>query len=56
MKAKVKKVLAVIIVLLVAFGWYATCLGVGPVESIKDTMKFGLDINGGVYVVLEADQ
>ncbi|MCI5721654.1 MAG: protein translocase subunit SecD [Firmicutes bacterium] len=56
MKAKLKKVLAILIVLAVAFGWYVTCLGIGPVNSIKDTMKFGLDINGGVYVVLEADQ
>ena len=56
MKAKLRKVLAVLIVLVVAFGWYVTCLGIGPIDSIKDTMKFGLDINGGVYVVLEADQ
>ncbi|MDD6043505.1 MAG: protein translocase subunit SecF [Eubacteriaceae bacterium] len=56
MKAKLKRVLALLIVLIVAFGWYVTCVGIGPIESVKEEMKFGLDINGGVYVVLEADQ
>lgn len=54
MNSKVKKILSGLIVIAILFGWYVTIFGVGPVKSIKDVMKFGLDINGGVYVVLEA--
>ncbi|WP_425754854.1 protein translocase subunit SecD [Ihubacter sp. rT4E-8] len=55
MNAKLRKVLAGLVVIAVLFGWYVTVFGIGSVSSIKDVMKFGLDINGGVYVVLEAD-
>ncbi len=55
MKLKLRKVLALIIVIITLIGWYFTVFGVGQIKSIKDVMKFGLDINGGVYVVMEAD-
>ena len=54
MNSKVKKILASFVVAVVLFGWYVTVFGIGSTSSIKDAMKFGLDINGGVYVVMEA--
>ena len=54
MNLKLRRVLACLIILVVLAGWYVTVFGAGPVKSIKDLMKFGLDVNGGVYVVLEA--
>lgn len=56
MNSKLKKILASLVVICVLFGWYVTVFGIGSVSSIKDVMKFGLDINGGVYVVMEADK
>ena len=56
MNSKLKKILASLVVIAVLFGWYVTVFGIGSVNSIKDVMKFGLDINGGVYVVMEADK
>lgn len=55
MNGKLRKFLSGLIIIAIIFGWYVTVFGIGPVSSIKDAMKFGLDINGGVYVVLEAD-
>lgn len=55
MNSKLRKVLSILIVLVVIAGWYISVFGAGPVKNIKDAMKFGLDINGGVYVVMEAD-
>ena len=55
MSYKLRKVLAVLIIIVLIAGWYVTIFGAGSVSSIKDLMKFGLDINGGVYIVLEAD-
>ena len=55
MNLKLKKFLAGLVVIAVLFGWYITVFGIGPVGNIKEVMKFGLDINGGVYVVMEAD-
>jgi len=55
MNEKLRKVLAGLVIIAVLFGWYVTIFGIGSFNSIKDLMKFGLDINGGVYVVLEAD-
>lgn len=55
MNQKLKKVLAVLVILLTAFGWYVTIFGLGDVmEPTKDKIKLGLDIKGGVYVVMEA--
>ena len=56
MSYTVRKVLAIIIVLIIAFGWLITVKGVGPIDSIKDRMSLGLDIKGGVYVIMEADK
>ena len=56
MNAKLRKVLAGIIIIVLLGGWYVTIFGAGPMKSVRDVMKFGLDINGGVYVVLEADK
>ena len=56
MSYTVRKVLAIIIVLIIAFGWLVTVNGVGPIDSIKDRMSLGLDIKGGVYVIMEADK
>jgi len=55
MNNTLRKVLVGLIIIAVIFGWYASIFGMGSFNSIKDLMKFGLDINGGVYVVLEAD-
>lgn len=56
MKSKLKRILAILLVIVVILGVYVTGFGIGKIDSIKDVMKFGLDINGGVYVVLEADE
>ncbi len=55
MNYSLKKVLAVLMVLIIIFGWYVTLFGVGSMSSIKDKLSLGLDIKGGVYVLLEAD-
>ena len=55
MSSGVKKFLAILVVIVVAFGWYLTIFGVGPAGPIQDNIKLGLDIQGGVYVVLEAE-
>ncbi len=49
-----KKALAVILSIIIIFGWYATLMGIGSFAPIKDQMKLGLDLSGGVYVVMEA--
>lgn len=54
MNHKLKKVLAILFVLIIAAGWYLTIFGIGPVQPLKDRIKLGLDIKGGVYVVMEA--
>lgn len=54
MSYNTKKVLAVFLAVLIVFGWYVTIFGIGGFGSIRDHMKLGLDIKGGVYVVMEA--
>lgn len=55
MNTTLKRVLAILVILLIAFGWYVTLFGLGSVmEPTKDKIKLGLDIKGGVYVVMEA--
>ncbi|HWQ77387.1 MAG TPA: protein translocase subunit SecD [Anaerovoracaceae bacterium] len=49
-----KKALAVILSVIILFGWYVTLMGIGSFAPIKDQMKLGLDLKGGVYVVMEA--
>lgn len=50
-----KKFLATILVIVILLGWYITIFGMGPIEPLKDQMKLGLDLKGGVYVVMEAE-
>ncbi len=60
MSVKLKRILAVLVIVVLVFGWYVTLFGIGDqskddaITSVKDTLKYGLDINGGVYVVMEA--
>ena len=54
MNLKVRRILSLLILVIVVFGWYVSVFGIGQYKSIKDALKFGLDINGGVYVVMEA--
>ena len=54
MKYKWKRMLAVVFLFIIVAGWYVTVCGIGPVKPIQDRMKLGLDIKGGVYVVMEA--
>ena len=49
-----KKLAAIIVTAIIAFVWVLTVVGVGPAGPIQDKIKLGLDISGGVYVVLEA--
>jgi len=49
-----KKALAVLLSVVIIFGWYVTLKGIGPFAPIKDQIKLGLDLSGGVYVVMEA--
>ena len=50
-----KKVLAALIAAITIAAWVITVFGAGEVNSIKDLLKLGLDIKGGVYVVMEAE-
>ncbi len=51
-----RRVLAVLVLLATVAGWYITIFGFGDkIGSIRDYMQLGLDLQGGVYVVLEAD-
>ncbi|MCR4806029.1 MAG: protein translocase subunit SecD [Clostridia bacterium] len=50
-----KKVLSIIIVLVILAGWFFSLNGFGEGGSIAQRMKLGLDMIGGVSVVLEAD-
>lgn len=55
MNYTLKRVLAVFLVVITIFGWYVTLFGLGDaVKPTKDNIKLGLDIKGGVYVVMEA--
>ncbi|MCQ4635915.1 protein translocase subunit SecD [Anaerovorax odorimutans] len=55
MNYKLKRVVAVLVILLIAFGWYVTLFGLGSVmDPTINKIKLGLDIKGGVYVVMEA--
>lgn len=47
-----KKILAIILVMLIIVGWVISLTDIGP--SLKDQIKLGLDFKGGVYVVMEA--
>jgi SecD/SecF fusion protein len=51
----VKMILCVLLVLLTAFGCYTAAFGIGSMKPLKKAEKYGLDINGGAYVVMQAD-
>ena len=58
MSQKLKAVFSVLVILVLLFGLYATFIGIGTNEdgeplNGKNALKYGLDINGGVYVVME---
>lgn len=55
MNYTLRKILALFIILCVIFGWLVTVTGIGPITPLKDRMSLGLDIKGGVYVIMEAD-
>lgn len=55
MKSAVKKVLSIIIIAVVVFGVFVSWKGLGPIDNLKQSLKYGLDIDGGVYVVMQAD-
>ncbi|MBQ4181925.1 MAG: protein translocase subunit SecDF, partial [Firmicutes bacterium] len=50
-----KKALAVAIVILTVIGWVFSVTGLDSIGSLPEQMKLGLDMIGGVSVVLEAD-
>jgi SecD/SecF fusion protein len=49
-----KKIAAIIVTVIIVVLWIITAVGIGPVGPVQDKIKLGLDISGGVYVVLEA--
>ena len=49
-----KRFAAIIIAIIILLGWYMTVIGIGSMTPVKDKIKLGLDIKGGVYVVMEA--
>ncbi|MBP3896143.1 MAG: protein translocase subunit SecF [Mogibacterium sp.] len=56
MKTGRRKVFAVLIILLLIASWTVSFTGNGDkFENLGKQLKYGLDINGGVYVLLEAD-
>jgi len=56
MKKGRKKVLAVLVIVILIFGWFVSFFGLGDkFDNLGKQLKYGLDINGGVYVLLEAD-
>ena len=54
MSQSFKRVLAGVGLIIKFFFWYVSIFGIGSMNSAKDALKYGLDINGGVYVVMEA--
>ena len=51
-----RKVFAVLIVILLVASWLISFFGLGSnFGNLGKQLKYGLDINGGVYVLLEAD-
>lgn len=56
MKKTRKTVCAVLLILLLIGSWVISFTGIpGKFGSLDKQLKYGLDINGGVYVLLEAD-
>ena len=56
MKTGKKKVFAVLVIILLVAAWLISFFGIGDkVGNLGEELKYGLDINGGVYVLLEAE-
>ena len=56
MKTGKKKVFAVLVVIILIASWFISFFGIdSKVGNLGEQLKYGLDINGGVYVLLEAD-
>ncbi|MDR2771366.1 MAG: protein translocase subunit SecD [Clostridiales Family XIII bacterium] len=49
-----KKFLAFLVTIFIILLWVITLTGVGGIGPIADRTKLGLDLSGGVYVVMEA--
>ena len=49
-----KKALSILLIVLMATGWIIGLFGAGGIKPVKDQLKLGLDLKGGVYVVMEA--
>lgn len=49
-----KKTLAIVLAILIAGCWFVTFMGIGSFAPIKEQLKLGLDLKGGVSVVMEA--
>lgn len=54
MSVNMKRALAVLTIIVLVAGWYISLFGIGKRSSVKEALKYGLDIRGGVYVVMEA--
>lgn len=54
MNNKLRKLVAVLVLVALAVGWYGVLHGIGGKNPLKKDIKMGLDIEGGVYVVMEA--
>lgn len=54
MSVNMKRTLAVLTIIVLVAGWYISLFGIGKRSSVKEALKYGLDIRGGVYVVMEA--
>jgi len=54
MSIGVRRLLAILTAVIIIFGWYITVVGIGGIGPLQDNLKLGLDIKGGVYVVMEA--
>ena len=51
-----RKVFAVLVIIVLIASWVISFTGVGDkFGNLGKQLKYGLDINGGVYVLLEAD-
>ena len=49
-----KKFLAIVLAAIIGMGWFFSLAGAGSVEPLKDQIKLGLDMVGGVSVLMEA--
>ena len=43
-----KKVLAILLCIVIVFGWFVTLKGLGPLKPLKDEMKLGLDLTSKI--------